>query len=82
MNRLHAQGSRETRVKSFSYFAEDERKRLAMKMEGLTTAFCWSRKMIALKIVLALFGAGVLLSLFFSTFGTEEAFVLLAALFA
>jgi len=44
--------------------------------------FSWSRKMIGLKIVLALFGAGVLLSLFFSTFGTEEAFVLLAAIFA
>jgi hypothetical protein len=37
--------------------------------------------MILLKVVTALLGAGLLLSVFFSTFGTEESFVLLAALF-
>jgi hypothetical protein len=38
--------------------------------------------MISLKVVTVLLGAGLLLSVSFSTFGTEEAFVLLAALFA
>jgi hypothetical protein len=38
--------------------------------------------MIGLKFVVVLLGAGLLLSLLFSSFGTEEAFVLLAALFA
>ena len=38
--------------------------------------------MTGLKVVVSLLGVGLLLSLFFSTFGTEEAFVLLAALFA
>jgi hypothetical protein len=36
--------------------------------------------MLALKVILVVFGAGVLLSAF-STFGTDEACVLLAALF-
>lgn len=38
--------------------------------------------MIGLKIIVVLLGAGLLLSFLFSSFGTEEAFVLLAALFA
>jgi hypothetical protein len=38
--------------------------------------------MILLKIVGVVLGAGLLLSCSFSTFGTEEAFVLLAAVFA
>ena len=38
--------------------------------------------MISLKVVTVLLVAGLPLSVFFSTFGTEEAFVLLAALFA
>jgi len=38
--------------------------------------------MIGLKLVVLFLGAGLLLSPLFSTFGTEEAFVLLAALFA
>jgi hypothetical protein len=38
--------------------------------------------MISLKVVIVLLGAGLPLPVFFSTFGTEEAFVLLAALFA
>jgi hypothetical protein len=37
-------------------------------------------QMFALKVVVVVFGAGVLLSAF-STFGTDEACVLLAALF-
>jgi len=44
--------------------------------------FYWGRKMIGLKLVVLLLGAGLLLSPLFSTFGTEEAFVLLAALFS
>jgi hypothetical protein len=36
--------------------------------------------MLALKVVAVVFGAGVLLSTF-PTFGTDEAYVLLAALF-
>jgi hypothetical protein len=44
----------------------------------------WDPKMTSLKAITVLLGAGLLLSLSlsFSTFGTEEAFVLLAALFA
>jgi hypothetical protein len=38
--------------------------------------------MIPLKVIDVVLGAGLLLSCFFSTFGTEEAFVLLAAVFA
>jgi hypothetical protein len=38
--------------------------------------------MIGLKLIAVLLGAGLLLSMLFSSFGTEEAFILLAALFS
>jgi hypothetical protein len=38
--------------------------------------------MIGLKLIAVLLGAGLLVSMLFSNFGTEEAFILLAAIFA
>jgi hypothetical protein len=81
VNHFDVKTARETRTKSFSHLVEDERKRLAVKMDGAPSESLWGREMIGFKLVVLFLGAGLLLSPFFSTFGTEEAFVLLAALF-
>jgi hypothetical protein len=47
----------------------------------LRASLYWGREMIGFKLVVLFLGAGLLFSPFFSTFGSEEAFVLLAALF-
>jgi hypothetical protein len=74
---------RETRTKSFSYFVEDQRKRLAVRISAVSSEVLLERcQMIGLKLIVVLLGAGLLLSLLFSSFGTEEAFILLAAIFA
>jgi hypothetical protein len=71
-------------MKPFSYFDEAQRKRLAISMRSLPQARLSSyggSSMLAIKFIAVILGVGLLLSLS-STFGTEEAFVLLAALFA
>jgi hypothetical protein len=71
------------RTKSFSDCVEDPRKRLAIRIEAISSEVLLERrKMIGLKLIAVLLGAGLLLSMLFSSFGTEEAFILLAAIFA
>ena len=85
VKRLRSSDSDETNTKPFPRSSEDAPKRVAIMIgpSPEPRSILGSRsQMIPLKVVGVVLGVGLLLSCFFSTFGTEEAFVLLAAVFA